>query len=115
MVVRNYSKTIETYSPGEFIWKKDEHVFKHCFLVTEGEVELVSEHRLPRKRGPGEILGTTSLGIRANGMPHNTFRVPVDGQIGHVKGFKVPKKIFLDCMADNAKFREDVWTEAFPS
>lgn len=65
-----------------------------------------------RKRGPGEILGTTALGINADGKHHNTFRV---GEEKSAKGFRVPKKIFMNCMADNPKFRMDVWAESFPA
>jgi hypothetical protein len=110
--IRDHSKDVETLTAGSFLWEKGVHTFEYCFFVTEGEIDLISDSRLPRKRGTGAILGTSNLGIRQNGTHHNTYQVRYEGQ---VKGFRVSKQIMLQIMAANLKFVDDVWTEAFPS
>lgn len=77
--IRENSKNVETLQAGSFLWEKAVGTFEYCFFVTEGEIDLISDSRLPRKRGPGAILGTTCLGIRQNGTHHNTYKVRTEG------------------------------------
>jgi hypothetical protein len=110
--IKGYSKNVETLAAGSFLWEKGVGIFEYCFFVTDGEIDLISESRLPRKRGPGAILGTTNLGIRQNGTHYNTFQVRYEGE---VKGFRVPKSFMLQTIESNSKYSDDVWCEAFPS
>jgi CBS domain-containing protein len=76
---------IESYAPGEDVFRASARPVEHVWVVRDGSVEIVHDDRVLDLLGPGELLGHASMlsglppGFEARvGEPTTLYRIPAE-------------------------------------